>query len=210
MNSQEREQALLRLIETYRDQACQTLREEARAKARELIRRAYAKARSTLHQRVLAVRSRAEQIIQVAEAERATRMRRRVELRDVEVLAAAWPRLREAMLARWAAAETRKAWAETYVGQAIALLPPGQWTIRHPRDWPAGEQDLAVSRVQEASGQPPVLIADPQVTAGLILSSAGAVLDASLDGLLRDRGRIEARLLALWHLPASDRDETDR
>ena len=208
MNSQEREQALLRLIETYRDQACQKLRDEARTRARELIQRAYAQARSTLHQRVLAERSRAEQIIQVAEAERATRMRRRVELRDAEVLTAVWPRLREAMLARWTAADARQTWVDAYLVQAIALLPPGQWTIRHPSGWPAGEQDRVVPRVQGATGQPPFLIADPQVAAGLILSSAGAVLDASLDGLLRDRGRIEARLLALWHMPGSD--ETGR
>jgi vacuolar-type H+-ATPase subunit H len=204
MNSREREQALLRLIETYRDQACQKLRDEARAKARELISQAYAKARSTLHQRVLAERSRAEEIIQVAEAERATRMRRRVELRDAEVLAAGWPRLREAMLARWVAADTRQAWVDAHLAQAIALLPPGQWQVRHPSGWPADEQELAVSRIQDANGRPPVLIADPEVAAGLILSSAGAVLDASLDGLLRDRGRIESRLLALWHAKAAE------
>ncbi len=204
MKTQEREQALLRLIEQYRDQACRQLRDAARARASELIRRAYAKARVTLHQRVLAERSRAQGIIQVAEAERATRLRRRGEQRDAAVIDAAWPRLREAMLARWSAAETRRIWVDTHLTQALALLPPGQWRVRHAVDWPLDERAEATARIEVVSGRPPVLSADPQIPAGLILASARAVLDASLDGLLRDRERIEARLLALWHAPDAD------
>lgn len=204
MNSQEREQALLRLIDSYRDQSCRQLRDEAHAKAREILRRAYVKARSTLHQRVLAERSRAEGIIQVAEAERATRLRRWVERHDAELLSAAWPRLREALLARWTAPGTRNAWVDAHLAQAIALLPSGRWRVRHGLDWPDDERAAAVVRIQAASGESPELTADPRIAAGLVLASGGAVLDASLDGLLHDRGRIEARLLALWQASAPD------
>jgi hypothetical protein len=40
-------------------------------------------------------------------------------------------------------------------------------------------------------------LADPGIAAGLIIEGGAAVLDASLDGLLADRQRLEARLLAL-------------
>jgi hypothetical protein len=40
-------------------------------------------------------------------------------------------------------------------------------------------------------------VADGSLEAGLIVACGGAVLDASLEGLLKDRTRIESRLLAL-------------
>jgi hypothetical protein len=48
-----------------------------------------------------------------------------------------------------------------------------------------------------ALGSAPRLVADGSLEAGLIVACGGAVLDASLGGLLKDRARIESRLLAL-------------
>ena len=54
-----------------------------------------------------------------------------------------------------------------------------------------------MAEVGRALGQEPGVEADGNIVAGLVIECGGAVLDASLDGLLRDRPRLEGRLLAL-------------
>ena len=76
MNIDEREQGLLKLVADYREQECQRILGEAEAQARALRRQAFARQRVALHQRIIAERSRAQSLIQAAEAERATRARR--------------------------------------------------------------------------------------------------------------------------------------
>jgi F0F1-type ATP synthase delta subunit len=60
------------------------------------------------------------------------------------------------------------------------------------------------ARLTNELKQAPHFRADGALTAGLVIEAGGAVLDASLEGLLRDRRRVEARLLAFLA-----RDPTD-
>ena len=77
------------------------------------------------------------------------------------------------------------------------LLPKGTWTLRHAPNWPEEEWQALVTALTAELGSEPRLVADGSLSAGLTVEGAGAVLDGSLEGLLKDRGRIEARLLAL-------------
>ena len=69
--------------------------------------------------------------------------------------------------------------------------------MRHGLDFRAEDCNTLLARVNAHLPHPPVLVTDPDVTAGLIIECGGARLDASATGLLADREAVEARLLAL-------------
>ncbi len=197
MNLDERAQGLLKLVESYREAECRSLLEAARQEAALLIGRTYRQERARLHQRVLAERTGARERIQAARAERDTRQRAGGERASARILAVAWPRLEAALLERWQNAAGRQAWVQGVLGQARRLLPRGVWTLRHAPDWPEREWRALGSTLNAELGSEPRLVADGSISAGLAIEGAGATLDASLEGLLKDRTRIEARLLAL-------------
>jgi hypothetical protein len=76
--------------------------------------------------------------------------------------------------------------------------------VRHPPAWSTAEWGPFEAELTRMLGQAPHFRADSAVSAGLVIEAQGAVLDASLEGLLRDRRRVEARLLAFLA-----RDPTD-
>lgn len=197
MNLEEREQGLLRLVDAYRESQCRSLLEAARQEATALIARTYQEERARLHQRVLAERSGARERIQAARAELDTRRRAGVERANAQILALAWPRLHESLAARWRDARERRSWVQGVLDQARRLLPKGVWTLRHAPGWPEPERQALARALTEELGSTPRLVADGAVSAGLRIEASGAVLDGTLEGLLKDRARIEARLLAL-------------
>lgn len=198
MNLEEREQGLLRLVAQYRDSECRALLDTARAEARALITRTYQGERARLHQRVVSERADARARIHAARAERDTRERAGGERANAALIAAAWPRLHETLLARWHDPEARRAWVEAVIEQGLRVLPPGTWTLRHAPDGPILDWQTLVKGLAERLGAEPRVFADQSLTAGLRIACGQALLDGSLEGLLRDRARIEARLLALW------------
>jgi hypothetical protein len=197
MNLEERQKALLQLVEDYREQECRRILEAARAEAAAVLDATWRRERGHLHARVVAERARAQARIRAAEAERATRERWVNDRTHTDLLAAAWPRLREALLERWRDPDGRERWVRSHLDQALAVLPKGGWMIRHAREWGEAERQTALERLTAALGRPPRFQTDGGIEAGLSVSSGGAVLDATLAGLLRDRPRLEARLLAL-------------
>jgi F0F1-type ATP synthase delta subunit len=86
---------------------------------------------------------------------------------------------------------------ERCIRQARAALPAGAWTLRHASGWTPLEQQAVREELTRRLGVEPQLRSDATIEAGLIIDSGGACLDASLGGLLADRSRLEARLLAL-------------
>jgi hypothetical protein len=197
MRLEERQQGLLKLVEHYRERECARLLEAARAEAKALVADTFAKERAFLHTRIVAERSRAQARIQAARAERATRERWSSERASLGLLGLAWPRLEALLAERWADAEGRRLWTERYLREAVAVLPKGRWEVRHASEWGEEERRQVAADLTERLGEPPRFETDGGITAGLVIACEGGVLDASLAGLLRDRPRLEARLLAL-------------
>jgi vacuolar-type H+-ATPase subunit H len=200
MNVEESAKNLLKLVEGYRSQECREAMDKARAEAASILRRAWRREREHLHSSVQAERSRARALIQAAQAERATRERASGDRQNAVLLAEAWPRLRALLLARWRDPAGRETWVARALDQARRSLPAGPWTVRHAPDWAPPEApgpSLALAAGTKGGGQALRFLADPGIAAGLIVEGGAAVLDASLDGLLADRQRLEARLLAL-------------
>lgn len=197
MRFEERRNGLLRLVTEYREEECRRILTAARQEAAESTRRSFRQARAQLHSRAVAERSRARALIQAARAERATRERRGSEHTSLKLLELAWPLLRERLLARWRLPEGRRRWAASYLNQALDLLPRGRWIVRHAAEWQEVEQREMAQKLTEHLGQPPRFQSESGIEAGLIVECAGALLDASLSGLLQDRSRLESRLLSL-------------
>jgi len=197
MNLSERQEGLLRLVDEYREQECRRALEAARSEAAELRSQTYRKQRAYLHRCILSERNRARSLIQAARAEQATRERWTSERKSLELLESAWPLLHERLLAYWRLSEQRRRWAETYLHRALEVLPRGRWTVRHAPEWREQERREILAELTQVLGQAPGFESEGNIEAGLIVESGGAVLDASLGGLLRDRKRLEARFLAL-------------
>jgi hypothetical protein len=204
MNIDEREQRLLELVREYEEQECRELLDKARADASALLGQSARRARSVLHARILSERANVRERIHAAHAERDTRLRVSAEQANLELIALAWPRLQAALKARWDDADGRSVWVATVVQQAQARLPDVAWTIRHPPDWPRSEWLALAQRLAVEQAQPVRFVADGALTAGLVIESEGASLDASLGGLLSDRRRLEARLLAVLAQTAAE------
>jgi hypothetical protein len=219
MNIEESAKTLLKLVENYRSQECRDAIDKARAEAAEVLRRAWRRERDHLHTSIEAERSRARTLIQAARAERATRERTSGDRLNADLLALAWPRLRALLEARWRDPVGRETWVARALEQALGAFPAGPWTVRHASDWVAPEAAepcvevaaklrarlAAKSQAKSSYGAGTALrfLADPTLAAGLIVTGGAAILDASLEGLMTDRQRLEARLLAL--LAARDR-----
>lgn len=201
MRLAEREAGLLKLVGQYRDEACRRQLEEARAQAARLLQQTFARERAHLHAQITAERERARERIEAVLADRETRTRRSGERASAELLAAAWPRLEAALVERWQSVGGRRGWAEHHLRLAQQRLPPaqhdGHWVVRHAPEWTEAERGALSACLALGLEHQPRFIADGELVAGLTIACCGAVLDASLAGLLRDRNALEARLLAL-------------
>lgn len=201
MNLEERAKGLLKLVETYRAQECREVLDRAGAESVDILRRAWRRERDHLHTSVEAERTRARSLIQSARAERSTRERSSGDRENARLLALAWPRIEAGLLARWQDPGQRDLWVGRALAAALESLPTGPWTVRHAPDW-ALPQTAApcvefTARLAALGAPAPHFAPDPDLTAGLIVVSGAARLDASLTGLLLDRPPLEARLLAL-------------
>ncbi len=204
MSIEERERALLRLVKDYQDSEGRSILESARVEARRLVEEAYQHERARLHARVLAERAGARARVQAVRAERETRARARREQLETRLLAIARTRLRELLEQCWSEARWRDRWARQAFRQARATLPPGLWKVRHPPGWTEAQWAPMALRLTSELGTRPQFRADEALVAGLTIASGSALLDASLEGLLQDRQRIESRLLALLRASTPD------
>jgi hypothetical protein len=187
---------LLQVVERNRDERCRVLLDEARAQARQLLLQAYHAARERLHRKVLATREEARQQLASSQAQRHTRLRLQQHRADELLLARAWAPLVEKLLQRWEQQDSRMLWIDSTVEQARSMLLDRQWKIEHPVDWPEPERAALARRLEGDPGTAPVFVAQTQITAGLRICAGSTCIDATHDGLLRARTRIEAMMLA--------------
>jgi hypothetical protein len=161
------------------------VRQRARDKARRQLRRALAEMRATEREQVQRLR-----------AELETAERRQQSAQATELLTRAWPRLAEALRARWQDPDARAAWIAALLAQARARLPAAGWQLRHPAGWSASETAALRAQLQAQGAIDATLQADAGLAAGLVIEVGGARLDGTPAALLADRPRAEAALLA--------------
>jgi len=189
-------QNLLQIVASKRDERCTALLDEARAQARQLLQQARREAGERLHLKVLAIREQARQQLASAQAQRQTRLRLLRHTADQALLDRAWGPLGERLQQRWEQESSRQLWIDNLVEEGLAKLLDRHWRIEHPVDWPAQERETLAARLGRELGNPPMFVAQVRLAAGLRIFAGPACIDATPEGLLRARSRIEALMLA--------------
>ena len=188
---------LLDVVEQHRDEKCAAIRASAQAEAKALLRTAWREARERLHNDNVETRRLVEQTLASHDAQQQTRRRQQRQANDVVLLVKAREALQAALLQRWRQPLSRQQWCEALVNAAVTTLDGKVWTVEHPADWPMSEHEALLAHIKSLCGKTPRLQANADISAGLRICSDGTCMDATIDGLLRDREHIEAELLAL-------------
>lgn len=189
-------EALLDAVTRDRDTRCNALAEESGKRAQELLAEARAAARRTVGEAVASERRRDREAYRRMEARIDTHHRlqqQRIQKRQLE---SAWRRLRDALVARWDEPAARRTWIEAALKRAGLVLHPDHWTIAHPPDWSQEERSRMHAWLHDRAEVSATFVAEESIRAGLCVRRDQACFDATVDGLLAARHRIEAQLLA--------------
>ena len=190
-------EALLQRLAHEKESRCRRTLDDAREQAQSIVARAYQDARVRLRQAVAEERKGLREAVAARRAEIETKSLKRRQAAMTVALDRAWSQLEDALASRWQDATARMQWVDAAARIASAtLLEPDELLIE--LDDSLGEPAAAqVADRLAAQGLPR---AATQRIAGLgpgLRILAGPVrIDASLEGLLRSRSRIEAELLA--------------
>lgn len=195
MSVERQTQALLTLLEDDRQQQCEALLADARARADGVLRQAHRDARARMRAAFAAERQRLDEQLQAAGARLQTEHRLSEQERRAQMLRLAWDMLPEALRQRWQDPRRRSQWVAQAIDSAQHLLPRDPWHLNVAPGWPAQEREQALQSVALLLGTLPDCSETADLQAGLLISAGGNRLDATLGGLLADRGAIEARLL---------------
>jgi hypothetical protein len=205
MTVEHRMQGLLGLVEADRREQTEAIAREAQAAVAALLEQAHREARARMRQAFVDERRLRDQRVQAARATLQTRCRLAAQQRATALLAEAWVCLPDAFLARWRAPETRREWITRIVATARTSLLGVAWRIAHTPDWAAAEREELARDLARELGTTPEFNVDARIRAGLRIAGAGAVVDGTLDGMLRDRAENGARLLAFLDAEESRR-----
>jgi hypothetical protein len=168
----------------------------ARKEAAQIVGTARARARRRFHQAAELMRQNRSQALQRAEALAARAAREQRQAETARLLVTGMAELEKVLRAGWQDPETRRAWWRGAGEQAMRLLLAGPgWKVEHPEGWPGEERGELASLLETASGDTPVFAVSPGLGAGLRILTEEACLDATVEGLLAERTRIEAELL---------------
>jgi vacuolar-type H+-ATPase subunit E/Vma4 len=197
MSGTDQAQRLLTLVEAYRREQCEQIRSQAASQAETILKQARREATSRVRQAASEERLRARRELGAAKARLQTLKRLHLQRQTRELLDRGWDRLQGELLERWRMPATRRRWLESLLREAFPALPRGRWQISHPVDLPRDDTQWVAELVVSEHEEAPELRADTRVQAGLRISAGAVVFDGSMEGLLAQRGAIEARLLAL-------------
>jgi len=187
---------LLGIVVESREKRCQQMRDDAQQQAKEITRLAYTKGRTRMHHHIDALREKYRVRVTAATARNQTLLRRQHQKEDRATLDVAWPLLREAMLVLWKDPDSRRNWLESAIASASSSLKQQDWHIEHPQDMDEADVKWIKHTHIHGKDRGGKLIASADIDAGIRIILNGTVIDATLDGLLKQKTAIEAILIA--------------
>jgi hypothetical protein len=187
---------MLKLVEQHRLRRCREVLADAQVQAQALLRDAQHTARARMHAHIQMLKQERRQALALAAAELETTRRQYHNRCDYALIEAGMCQLEAALLARWQDGTGRRDWIEGLVQNALTRLPRESWKICHAPRWPQNEQRELGARLAPLLAGEPTFQAEAGIRAGLRVQSGTALLDGTLEGVLADRGAIEAQLLA--------------
>lgn len=188
-------QHLLDVVEKHRNEECTKLINQARAQARNTIKKSYAEARQRVHEDIANTREYTRKQLASTEAHYQTQLRLTRQELNQKLLATTWVSIYEAMIRRWQNPETRLEWIGDCIRQASNTLIEKNWVIECPIDWSDTDCIGIRKHIIEEKGDQVVFQTEPSIYAGLRITAGNACIDGTVEGLLRQRTRIEELLL---------------
>jgi len=201
--------ALLQRVTDDRDRRCAALRAAAESQAKQIVRAARAEARNKVRNAVTQERARMELGMRQATARADIEARRRERQKSRELLEQMWAAIAHALERRWREPAPRRAWVDAAVSQAGALLPGRAWLIEVGSDWTEHERGELADRARAQGAATVKWSLQAAMPAGLRIRAGSVCVDATVPGLLAQRGAIEAAFLAEY-LPALSAGEEKR
>ena len=197
---------LLGIVVENREKRCEEIREKARQEARDIIRQAHASSRARMRRHIDALREKYRVRVASARAHNQTLLRQQHQRTDRAVLDIAWPALQQAMLALWVNPESRRQWLDAAIAGAAARLREHGGHIEHPLNMAEADLEWIKQQFHNNTGSQPDFAGCDDLEAGIRIIAQGTVVDASLEGLLKQRTSIEATLIARVKQGAAGRD----
>ncbi|CAG4883073.1 conserved protein of unknown function [Georgfuchsia toluolica] len=195
MSLEQRTSDLLNIAADYRADQCRSLFAQAAEDSRVILKATHIGARHDLRTTLAPEQERLAAEIAAAELKLVTLRRLDAQKNVKTILRQAWPRLTQALRARWDTPAGRAAWVAHHFAVALKALPAKAWMVQHPEDWPAMEREWAKQWLQAHGIEDASFAVEVKMSAGIRIVCGLNVLDASLDGLLADGAQIEGRLL---------------
>ena len=188
--------ALLDGIERSRDERIAAIEERSRIEARRIVQEARRRALERVREAAADARRKHREECERARAELATRSRQRRYAALRETAGKALGDLPGVLEARFADPTGRRSWIEGALRLAREKLPPGRpWSVLHAPEMQAEQLRELAAAIEALSGHHASLGSSSEVRAGIVIEAAGARLDATPAGFLRDRARIAGRVL---------------
>lgn len=171
-------------MRTTTDAECKTIEREARRLVRAKLRAAFVEKRRRIAERGLAVEIECEAMRRAAAFAEAARF--------AELAIAALP---EALIALWQQPPARQDWCAAALAIGARILVNREWIVELAAGAGAPERDL-LAHGATAAGALVREFRDSRRRCGLRIGQGMTWVDATGDGLLADRGRLVAELLA--------------
>lgn len=187
---------LLKVVKQYESEHCEKLQKRASTQAERIIEEAYKNARERTIRSIEEARSQSIQDLKMAEASLQTQIRLARHKLDEAFLEQAWIQLRDALCARWKDADLRSQWISEIVNEADASLISRAWRLECPDSLSDSECDQLKVQLDALGLDSLEMKPGNNINAGLRICAGGACIDGSVDGLLRQRARIEEMFLA--------------
>ena len=189
---------LLELTEDWARKRCAEILGKADEQAGAVIKAAHRDARGRLRTHVEEDRRKARRKLTAFEAALKTAQRQEQQRHDTQLLGTTWQLLYRELGDRWKEPEHRKNWIEKIVVQAQQNLPETKWHLDCSPDLAEQERALLNSRITAITGADPEWHEDHGIEAGLRICTDGACVDGTLNGLVANRERLEAEMLAIY------------
>ncbi len=206
-------QALIDAINARRDDERKRILNEARKQARGITKRAYRSARQRFHEAAEELRRDRAKRMDQAKAQRDTEVRQRHQSALADIVKQAWPKLTDALKARWQSAEDREAWVKDAIDSASFRLQRKGWRVVYPAGTDDDVRDTLKGWLDEKGVADAEAEASEDIDAGLRIEADGATLDATPQALLAQKRRVQAALIAeierLADAQAADEDEQE-
>jgi hypothetical protein len=198
--------ALLQRVARDREQRCSQMRAAAEAQAQEILRSGRAEARANVRRAVAKERTRIAQRLRQAEAGAELEARGRAQSETRRLLESMWKGIADALEARWSNPEHRRAWVAAASRQADQLLGASpSWRIEHGEGWLPEQRNEFEKFAATRTTHTIEWKSEPALKAGVKVRCEGVCLDATPSGLLANRADIESGFMAEY-LAAADKE----